>query len=166
MPIRLIVLLILVACSSSACGQSMVEKAEKDELYHAEDEDADMQRAFEKARLGLEGFLGAWRSPPTDTSDFAVKVGLKEGDDTEYFWISPFREEGDGFKGLLNNKPRMVRNVAIGDEVSFTRSEIVDWLYFIDGKMVGNFTACAMLMREKESDRMDFEKRYGLRCET
>ena len=164
--LRVIVLLTLIACSSTACGQSLVERAEKDELYHAEDEDADMQRAFEQAGRGLQGFLATWRSPPSDASDFAVKVGLKAGDDTEYFWISPFREEGEGFKGVLNNQPRMVKNVAMGDEISFARAEIVDWLYYSNGKMVGNFTACAMLRREKESDRIEFEKRFGLRCET
>ena len=166
MLLRLLILLALIACSSTAFGQSLVERAEKDELYHAQDEDADMQRAFQKANKSLPGFLDIWRSPPKDAHNFAVKVGLKEGDDTEYFWVSPFREEGEGFKGVLNNQPRMVRKVAMGDEISFTRAEIVDWLYYSNGKMVGNFTACAMLRREKESDRKDFEKSYGLRCET
>lgn len=163
-PARFLVLL-LVAASSAACGQSFTDKAENDEIYHAADEDSDMQNAFRKANQGLDGFLAAWRNPPAGASDFSVKVGVKDGGVTEYFWISPFREESDGFKGNVNNEPRLVGTVAFGDEIAFAKSDIVDWTYSLQGRMIGNHTACAMLQKEPESERRAFEQRFGLRCD-
>src|SRR5690606_9759580 len=106
----------------------------------------------------------ASRNPPPGHTDFSVKVGIAEGENTEYFWVSPFQEQSAYFVGTLNNEPRMVTSVKLGQEISFLKDQIVDWIYHHDGKMVGNFTACAMLKTGPESDRKEFERRFGLRC--
>ena len=164
MSFRKVIFILLVAASSAACGQSVVDRAEKDELYLADSEDADMKDAFRRAQLGLEGFLSIWRNPPAGITDFSVKVGVTEGENTEYFWITPFREESGTFIGTINNEPQMVTSVKLGGEISFTKGQVVDWLYYKQGKMVGNYTACAMLKKEPESERHAFEQRFGLRC--
>ena len=155
---------IAFATSSAACGQSLTERAEKDELYFAEKGDKDMELAYRQAKDGLENFLTASRNPPSGHSDFSVKIGIVEGDNTEYFWVSPFREQAGSFVGTLNNEPRMVTSVQLGQEITFSKDQIVDWLYHHNGKMVGNFTACAMLKSETEAERQEFERRFGLRC--
>ncbi len=158
------IFILLIVSSSMACGQSVVDRAEKDELYMVEKEDADMKDAFRQARLGLDEFLATWRNPSTESADFSVKVGVKEGENTEYFWISPFRQDTGKFIGVVNNDPQMVSSVKLGGEITFTKDQIVDWLYYRQGKMIGNYTACAMLKKEPESERRAFEQRFGLRC--
>ncbi len=160
-----VIILLTLIIPLSACGQSVVDRAENDELYLAADDDKDMEDAFRKAREGLDGFLRLSKSPTLGKSDFSVKVGITEGENTEYFWISPFQETADAFAGILNNEPRMVTTVRMGQEVTFTKEQIVDWLYSDQGQMVGNFTACAMLKKEPDSERRAFEQRFGLRCE-
>ena len=155
---------VLLSASSVACGQSVVDQAENDELYMVADGDEDMEAAFRSAKSGLDGFLATWRSPPQGASDFSVKVGVTDGDDTEYFWVSPFREASGSFSGTLNNEPQLVSSVRLGQEISFSRGQIVDWLYFDQGTMVGNYTACAMLKKESQAERDAFEERFGLRC--
>ena len=164
MPSKIMLCVLALAVSSTACGQSLTEKAEKDELYFAKKDDKDMELAYRQAKDGLEDFLATSRNPPSGHSDFSVKIGITEGDDTEYFWVSPFREQAGSFVGTLNNEPRMVTSVQLGQEINFSRDQIVDWLYHHNGKMVGNFTACAMLKSEPEAERQAFERRFGLRC--
>lgn len=156
--------LLVAFLALAACDKSPVEKAENDEIFHVSDDDPYMRAAFQQAREGLEDYLAEWRLPSDGNGDFAVKVGVTEGDNTEYFWISPFREDAGVYYGVVNNEPSLVSTVKSGQEISFKKEEIVDWLYISKGKMVGNYTACALLMRESESDRRAFEERFGLSC--
>jgi uncharacterized protein YegJ (DUF2314 family) len=52
-----------------------------------------------------------------------------------------------------------------GQTITFKEDEIVDWLYLEDGKMIGNFTACAMLKREPPQEAEKFIRQFGLRCD-
>ncbi len=83
----------------------------------------------------------------------------------KYFWIVPFKSKGDAFTGTLDNAPRLVRNVKMGQAFEFTRGEIVDWMYLDNGAMKGNYTACALMKKATQKDRDAFKKRFGLDCD-
>ena len=53
-----------------------------------------------------------------------------------------------------------------GQVIEFSESEIVDWLYTENGKMIGNFTACALLKREPPDQLEAMKKQYGLSCDS
>lgn len=161
----LVLVLLSVTACSSAMENDLAEKAGKDEVVMVAKDDAEMAKAFVKAKAELDQFLQAWNAPPPGTENYSVKVGVKEGKTTEYFWISSLREESGSFFGIVSNTPQLVSNVSEGEEIRFQKSEIVDWTYTKDGKMVGNFTACAMLMKESAASRKEFRDAYGLECE-
>jgi uncharacterized protein YegJ (DUF2314 family) len=95
-----------------------------------------MEAAFHRARETPRTFLDPARtSRPTITS-MAVKVAVRDGSDTEYFWIRPFTEQDGSFVSKINNTPRSVHNVKLGQTIAFKRSDIVDWLYRENGKDV------------------------------
>ncbi|HEX7053823.1 MAG TPA: DUF2314 domain-containing protein [Burkholderiales bacterium] len=155
-----------MACAT-ALAQTILEKSERDEVTRMSDEEPAMARAFERARRTLDHFLRLHRSPPPDTRGYAVKVGISEGANTEYFWITPFSVDGERFRGRLSNEPRLVTHVRNGQEIAFGRSDIVDWMY-VDvarRRMHGNFTACALLSREPPEDAARFRARFGLQCD-
>ncbi len=66
----------------------------------------------------------------------------------EWFWVNNFVRDGDQFRGAINNVPRSVRTVREGQDVRFTRSDIVDWMYMHDGRLKGGFTSCALLNKD------------------
>jgi uncharacterized protein YegJ (DUF2314 family) len=158
-----------VALGGYPCAQAqgITEKAKKDEIIHMPSEEPAMAAAFRKAQASLDGFLDIAKSPPADLKSIALKVRITEGGNSEYFWITPFRVEDDGFSGTLNNEPRVVRSVKNGQQLKFKRSDVVDWMYFDAGKgqMHGNFTACALLTRESAQERERFKRAYGLNCD-
>ncbi len=130
-------------------------------------EEPAMREAFQKARATLDEFLAAAARPKEGTSDYALKVAISDGKNTEFFWVNAFSRQGGRFAGTLNNEPRLVKKHRFGERIEFLRDQIADWVY-IDGserRMVGNFTACALLTKEPPSEAAQFKKRYGLRCD-
>jgi uncharacterized protein YegJ (DUF2314 family) len=144
-----------------------VDRAESDAVTFVSDDDPAMSAAFRKAQTTLDSFLELAASPPPNTDSFAVKVGISQGEQTEYFWISPFERTDTSFSGRINNSPRVIASVKEGEEIRFKRSDIVDWTYesTAEGRMYGNFTACALLSHESEEEAAEFKAHYGLDCE-
>jgi uncharacterized protein YegJ (DUF2314 family) len=59
----------------------------------------------------------------------------------------------------------LIKRLKFGDTVTFAKRQIVDWTYLEDGKMKGNYTACAILTRESKESAEAFKKQYGLQCD-
>ncbi|MGD0150684.1 MAG: DUF2314 domain-containing protein [Xanthobacteraceae bacterium] len=150
--------------SSPVTAQSPTEKAERDELAIVANNDPTMAAAMRKARATLMDFLAIAAAPKSGMDTFAVKVAIREGKDAEYFWISPFNNSNGRFSGVINNTPRMVHNVRMGQTITFSEYDIVDWMYMDGGKMKGNYTACALLKSASPVEVEQFKKRFGADC--
>jgi uncharacterized protein YegJ (DUF2314 family) len=145
--------------------------------------DPAMTAAFARAAAGLDGFLAKWRNPPPGAERFSVKLGLRDTPgapgyaivrpDTdsgtsgfvEWFWTNDLRAEATGFSAKLSNEPEDLRNVAFGQIIHFTRQDIGDWMYFQNGKIVGNATACPALAHASAEERRQMKEEYGLACD-
>ncbi|MGH8641233.1 MAG: YegJ family protein [Burkholderiales bacterium] len=152
---------------AAACDRSAIERAERDEITHMSSEEPAMRKAFEQAQSRLDDFLRLAASPEEGTSDYALKVKISDERNTEYFWVNRFTNEGNVFTGHLNNEPRLVKRLKYGERIQFERSQIVDWTYTDNRtkRMMGNFTACALLTKEPPAQAEAFQQKYGLRCE-
>lgn len=128
-------------------------------------DDPDMAAAMRKARATLPEFLALSRAPRPSATGFAVKVAVHDGSNTEYFWITPFKEQDGRFNGRIDNTPRAVKTVRFGQALDFSEDEIVDWLYVDSGKMKGNYTVCVLLKREPKEQLEAAKKRFGLDCD-
>ena len=148
-----------------ANGQTVLEKSKRDETVRIRQDDADMEDAFRKARTTLKEFLALARNPRPTITNYAVKIGIPDRDQREFFWISRFTQHHGRLVGRIDNTPRLVRNVREGERISFKESEVVDWLYRENGKMFGNYTACALIKKEPPKQAEAFKKGYGLDCD-
>lgn len=144
---------------------SILDRADQDDIALAPQHDPEMEAAFAHARATLPGFLGLAQAPRSGITSMAVKVGLDEGDDTEYFWISNFVERDGWITGRIDNTPRLVKRVRNGEEIGFATEDVVDWLYRENGKMFGNFTGCVLLRRQPLAEAEEFKRRFGLNCD-
>lgn len=150
-----------------ACTQPITERAENNETTSMQSEEAVlMRRAAEKAQATLDDFLTKAMRPPAGTNSYAVKVGIPEGRDTEYFWVNEFTWSDSSFTGRINSEPRVVKSIKPGQIHKFSRSQIVDWMYIDEtsGRTFGNFTACALLSKEPPAQAEEFKRRHGLDC--
>jgi uncharacterized protein YegJ (DUF2314 family) len=157
----------LAAASLRGWSQTITERAERDEVTHMASEEPAMREAFAKAKATLSDFLTTAGNPPAGTTGFALKVAISDGKNTEYFWVNKFSSAGSVFTGVLNNEPRLVKRHKLGETISFDEKQIADWTYVdqTQRRMVGNFTACALLTKEPPAQAEAFKRQYGLRCE-
>ena len=71
----------------------------------------------------MPDFLSTAAAPKAGMDGFAVKVAIREGDNAEYFWITPFTDKDGEFSGAINNTPREVHSVKLGQTIPSIRSE-------------------------------------------
>jgi uncharacterized protein YegJ (DUF2314 family) len=143
--------------------------------------DPAMTAAFAHAAAGLDGFLAKWRTPPPGADRFAVKIGLVDApgapgyafvlpgegaaSQVEWFWVIDLHSEGATFSGRIGNDPEWLRNVSGGQTIHFTRQDIGDWMYFQNGKIIGNATVCPALAHASAEERRQMREQYGLACD-
>jgi uncharacterized protein YegJ (DUF2314 family) len=89
-------------------------------------------------------------------STHAVKVPIKDGEQTEHFWLSDVTFQNGEFTGTIDNDPGTVGNVKIGQKWTVKKDEISDWMFMRDGKMHGNYTMRPLLkaMPEEEAAKL------------
>ena len=148
-----------------AAAQTVTEKAERDEIATVAKSDPVMAAAMHKAQAELPGFLALSVAPQPGMKGFAVKVAIREGEEAEHLWIAPFSASGRQFSGAINNEPRAVLSVKLGQTIAFDQSEIVDWMYLDNGAMKGNYTACALLKSASRREADLFKRKFGLACD-
>jgi uncharacterized protein YegJ (DUF2314 family) len=162
--------MVLAAClplATTVAAQSTSEKATQDRLVYMSDAEPAMRAAFDKAYATLDKFIAKARHPSTGASTFAIKVGIRDGRDTEYMWLNELSFVDDRLSGRINNQPRVVGTVEYGQTYAFTKEQVVDWMYRDEasGRTVGNFTACALLTKEPAARAEAFKRQYGLACD-
>lgn len=148
-------------------AQTITERAEQDRAEMVAPQDPAMLRAFDKARATLDGFLALLASKDPRVNHPSLKVKITDGDAVEFFWVTNFTHRGDRFTGRISNAPALVHTVRFGQKIEFPRADIHDWTYRdgATGRIVGNFTACALLTHESAEDAAEFLRQYPMTCD-
>ena len=156
----------LAILAALACTQSIPVREKDIEAARLQSEALAMRQAAEKAQATLDDFLVKAKQLPAGTKAYAVKVGIQEGRDTEYFWVHEFSWSDGTFMGRINDEPRLVKSIKPGQIYKFSRSDIVDWTYIDEksGRTFGNFTACALSSKEPPAKADEFKRRNDLDC--
>jgi len=84
-----------------------------------------------------------------DAQNFGLKAAFNGIDNyVEHTWVDTVRIlPNKGFSGRLANKPNYLKNLKLGDKVTFTYSQISDWNVLRDDKGYGYYTIRVMLDR-------------------
>jgi uncharacterized protein YegJ (DUF2314 family) len=157
---RILFVLLILAATQLAVAQARDES----EVVMVGSSDPDMRNAIRAARAELDSFLKLAAEPPPGTSGFKLKVMVKDGSDTEHFWVIPFRTVDDGFIGTLANDPRVVKNVRAGQAIKFSRNEVSDWGYVRYGRQVGSYTVCVLFKKMPAEQADYYRKNHGFDC--
>ena len=159
---------VLAACLPlAAAAQPVPGQPVQDRLTYLADADPAMRAAFDKAYATLDSFIAKAKGPSQGASTFAIKVGIRDGRDTEYMWLNELSFVDDRLSGRINNQPRIVGTVEYGQTYAFSKEQVVDWMYRDEasGRTMGNFTACALLTKEPAAQAAAFKRQYELACD-
>ncbi len=145
---------------SVAAGADQVE----DRAVLIKTEDAEMIAAIQHAQATLDDFLKLNANPPNGASGFKVKVRITDSHGTEHMWVTPFKQLGSGFTGVLSDEPEYVTSVKNGQKLTFSRADISDWGYVQNGKQKGSFTVCVVFKHMPAADVQKYRNDYGFEC--
>jgi uncharacterized protein YegJ (DUF2314 family) len=156
----------LLLLATMACTPLTTQRAGNDETVNLMSEETALRRAAEKAQATLDDFLTKAKQQPAGTSGYALKVRVEDGRDSEDFWVQEFTWSDGSFTGKINDEPRQVKSVKLGQVHTFNRSQVADWRYLDEtkGKTIGNFTVCALLSTQAPARAEEIKRRDGLDC--
>lgn len=161
LPLSAVCVLAGLSCQTLAQGQ---DAKIQNKVYNISSQDAEMEAAIAKARATLDDFLKVHAKPPKGADEFKIKVMFTGGGNTEHIWVTPFEATKTGFKGTLAGEPRYVKHLANGQDVTFTRADITDWGYALNGKQKGSYTVCVMFNHMPAADANRYRRDYGFEC--
>jgi uncharacterized protein YegJ (DUF2314 family) len=136
------------------CGPS------KPDTLVGEFDEQEMDAAIARARAETDLFLGELAKKTGESH--AVKAAIKDGQNTEYFWLTDLTYRDGQFEGTINNEPGMVKNVKLGQKWNVKKDEIADWLYLRDGKMYGNYTMRPLLKSMPAAEAAKFRAMFAV----
>lgn len=113
---------------------------EADTAVSVASDDPEMLAAIAKARETLPQFWTTFEKHEHGESGFALKVKITDKNGSEHFWATDLERRDGKIMGTINNDPNVVSTVKFGERIEIPESDISDWLYMRDGKMVGNET--------------------------
>ena len=110
--------------------------------------DPAMAAAISQGRATLSRFWQALQEPQPDEDGFALKVALPtRSGDAEHIWAGSIERVGDKIYGTINNVPRDLKDIRLGERIEISEPLISDWMYQRSGKIVGGYTIRALLPR-------------------
>src|SRR5262249_14213551 len=127
--------LLLTVCSSS------------DKVINVAGDDPGMSAALAKARGPPPPFWHGFQKREHGETDFSLKVRITDDKGTEHFWLIDLARQDGKVTGTINNDPNVVARVKLGDRIEVPETDISDWLYMRNGKMVGNETLKPLLKK-------------------
>ena len=126
--------------------------------YQVPKDRASMQRAVTEARRSVKKFIVALKHPGLGQRDFEVKKPFIQGNEVEHIWLSDVEFVGNRFQGRVDNQPRKIRGLKLGQLVSVNPNEISDWLYVDNGNLVGGYTVRAHYDELSPEQKQEFDR--------
>ena len=105
-----------------------------------------MNAAIEKAKATLPVFFARLAKPQPGDDGFAVKIYYQTSKgDGEHIWANRVERKADMVTATINNEPRDIAGLKIGQRVTVPLGQLTDWMYTREGKIHGGQTIRAII---------------------
>lgn len=122
------------------------------------DDDTEMNAAIASARASLPSFWAELEKPKPGEENFALKVRITEAGKSEHFWLVDVTREKGVLSGRINNDPQDISTVENGQRYTFSQTDISDWMFMRNGRIVGNATLRPLLGRMEPQEAETYRK--------
>jgi uncharacterized protein YegJ (DUF2314 family) len=148
LPLAIVGAFLMAGCSQESASPQHAQ-VKRDET---EKNDPDMLAAFAKGKETLPVFWEAFDKHAPGEEKFAIKVKMQDTNGIEYLWVGELEKKDGKLSGAIRNPPDTVKHVKFAQRVDVIENDIVDWMYFRDGKIVGNHTLRALFKFKKPDE--------------
>ena len=143
--------------AANVVGQELTNREAGSAYYQVPSDHAAMHRAVTEARKTVGRFIAALKHPAPGQQDFEVKKPFIQGDQVEHIWLSDVQFVGNRFQGRVDNQPRKIRGLKLGQLVSVNPNEISDWMYVDKGKLIGGYTVRVRYNELSSAQKQQFD---------
>lgn len=162
LPLLLLLVLPAVGCTSHRSNHTlshdMRRPGTEPVCFQVQDNDKEMNQAVRNSRRTVNTFIAAVQKPTSTQRDFQVKKPFFQSGRCEHLWLSDVTYSGGLFHGKVDNRPRHLRGLKMGDAVSADPHEITDWAFVDKGRLVGGQTIRVLFSELSPESKKDFEK--------
>jgi uncharacterized protein YegJ (DUF2314 family) len=144
--------------AANVVSQELTHGGSETGYFQVPRDHAAMHNAVTEARKTIRQFIKALKHPAAGQEDFEVKKAFTEGNQTEHIWISDLQLVGDHLQGRVDNEPRKITGVKLGQVVSVYPKEISDWLYVDNGNLVGGYTVRVHYNELSPKEKQEFDR--------
>jgi uncharacterized protein YegJ (DUF2314 family) len=128
------------------------------QVFNVDKHNYAIRRAVRQARRTVGVFILALQKRPPGQSDFEVKKLFMQGDVVEHMWLSDVTFSGNRFHGRLDNVPRKITGVKMGERFSVDPDEITDWAFIDHGRLIGGYTIRVLYSELSPADKAALQK--------
>ena len=118
---------------------------QRDQAVFVKEGDEAMDLVFSLSRDSMPHFWEVFANPQNGEDGFGLKVRISDRYGSEQFWMGDIEQKDGQIYGRVNNDPNVVKTVKKGQRLVLPPEDTVDWMYFRNGKVVGNYTARALV---------------------
>jgi uncharacterized protein YegJ (DUF2314 family) len=144
--------------AANVIGQNLTQGASEPGYFQVPKDHAAMHNAVIEARKTVRQFIKALKHPAPGQEDFEVKKAFTEGDQIEHLWLTDVQLVGNHLQGRVDNQPRKITGVKLGQVVSVYPKEISDWLYVDNGNLVGGYTVRVHYNELSLKEKQEFDR--------
>lgn len=156
--------LAFASCEKSKEGNVVRREGNPDYFRIDNQNEGQMDAAIDAAKKDIDIFLSALQSPTATQDHFSVKKPFpwKDGDSTshEHIWMSDVSFKDGKFHARVGNEPVDVPGLKLGDEVTFEKSDISDWMFIDDGFLIGGRTLVVLRDQMSEAEQKEFDASF------
>jgi uncharacterized protein YegJ (DUF2314 family) len=151
---------VLLSFSAQAADPTQeLEKSSAEPPYFEVPKDhAAMHHAVTEARKTVGEFIAALEHPAPGQQDFEIKKPFIQNGQVEHIWLSDVQFVSNRFQGRVDNQPRKIQGLKLGQLVSVNPKEISDWLYVDHGKLVGGYTVRVQYHELSAKEKQEFDR--------
>ena len=118
--------------------------------------DSELDAAIEQARQSLDDFIAKITTPHPDRTFIAVKVRFTPPDESpQDIWVDEVTYTDGVLRGNMGDDIPLLRLEA-GEKIKINDEDIVDWMIFEDGKLIGGYTIRLAVKRMSPEEREQF----------
>jgi uncharacterized protein YegJ (DUF2314 family) len=153
--------------AANVVSKELTQGGSEPGFFQVPHDHAAMHNAVIEARKTIREFIKALKHPAPGQEDFEVKKAFTQGNQVEHIWISDVQIIGHHLlQGRVDNQPRKITGVKLGQVVTVNPKEISDWLYVDNGKLVGGYTVRVHYGELSPKEKAEFDREANFKIGT
>jgi len=147
-----------ISAQAADTGRAFETRSTEPPYLEVPNDHTAMHQAVTQARKTVGEFIAALKHPAPGQQDFEVKKPFIQNGQLEHIWLSDVQFVGNRFRGRVDNQPRKIQGLKLGQLVSVKPNEISDWLYIDHGKLVGGYTVRVHYNELSAKEKQEFDR--------